>query len=306
MISINDYNKPQIKLTSEDAEFVQLINNKITIYGQIPYTVPEKLIVQLIKEAALYFFRMGYWRSQQVCFYRLPKNEIIEFLMNTNQHSNNEKPCEEYPDCDPELHKTHHVHPEQINKMYRNLRGYAIKLPPFVNAVREIYESNKSDYSTQEIFDSTNDLIFRQQMSPYGYSLMGINSNLYVYEVCAKMVEQTAWQSVMGESMPFRYNNATHTLILNKELKDETVSLMLQCDCNVDVQKLYIDDLFIQFVCGRCKQELRRLLGGHTFQLPGDVQINVDELCANCNEEVQEVKDILKGSTGIGDLILQR
>ena len=52
--------------------------------------------------------------------------------------------------------------------------------------------------------------------------------------------------------------------------------------------------------------ELRRLLGGHTFQLPGEVQLNVDELCANCNEEVQEVKDILKGSTGIGDLILQR
>ena len=302
-ISINNYQQPQLQLIPEDRRFIELINNRITLYGQIPYTVPEKLIIELIKESALYFFRMGYWRSQHVVFYRLPITEIIEFLRNSNQHSKDEKCCENYPDCE---HERHHVHPEKINPMYRNLRGYAVKLPPFVNAVREIYESNGNDYSTQEIFDSTSDLVFRQQMSPYGYSLMGINSNLYIYEVCCKMTEQAAWQSVMGTSVPFRYNNATKTLVINKQIKEETVSLMLQCDCNVDVQNLYVDDLFIKYVIGRCKQELKRLLAGHVFQLPGDVTLNADEICANADTEVTNVEDTLKGATGIGDLILQR
>lgn len=307
-ISINDYNKPQITLTSEDRYFIELVNNRITAYGQIPYTVPQKLIIGIIKESALYFFRLGYWRSQQVCFYRLPKQEIVEFLTNAYQHPNNEKPCDVYPDDDEfnTGHKTHHVHPEKIDKSFKNLRGYAIKLPPFVNAVREIYESNKKENSTQEIFDSTADLVFRQQMSPYGYSLMGINSNLYIYEVCCKITEQAAWQSVMGTSVPFRYNNATKTLILNKEIADETVSLMLQCDCNVNVQYLYQDDLFIDYVIARCKQELRRVLAGHTFQLPGDVQMNADDICYNADTDVQNIREQLKGATGIGDLILQR
>lgn len=302
-ISINNYQQPQLQLIPEDRRFIELINNRITLYGQIPYTVPEKLIIELIKESALYFFRMGYWRSQHVVFYRLPITEIIEFLRNSNQHPKDENCCEDYPDCE---HERHHVHPEKINPMYRNLRGYAVKLPPFVNAVREIYESNGNDYSTQEIFDSTADLVFRQQMSPYGYSLMGINSNLYIYEVCCKMTEQAAWQSVMGTSVPFRYNNATKTLIINKQIKEETVSLMLQCDCNVDVQNLYVDDLFIKYVIGRCKQELKRLLAGHVFQLPGDVTLNADEICANADTEVSSVEETLKGATGIGDLILQR
>lgn len=302
-ISINNYQQPQLQLIPEDRRFIELINNRITLYGQIPYTVPEKLIIELIKESALYFFRMGYWRSQHVVFYRLPITEIIEFLRNSNQHPKDEKCCEDYPDC---KHERHHVHPEKINPMYRNLRGYAVKLPPFVNDVREIYESNGNDYSTQEIFDSTSDLVFRQQMSPYGYSLMGINSNLYIYEVCCKMTEQAAWQSVMGTSVPFRYNNATKTLVINKQIKEETVSLMLQCDCNVDVQNLYVDDLFIKYVIGRCKQELKRLLAGHVFQLPGDVTLNADEICANADTEVTNVEDTLKGATGIGDLILQR
>lgn len=304
-ISINDYSQPQLKLIPEDRRFIELINNRLTLYGQIPYTVPQKLIIELIKEAGLYFYRMGYWRSQHTVFYRLEKEAIIEFLSYKEQHPYGEEPCMEYG-TDADNHKTHHVHPELINPTYRNLRGTAVKLPAFVNSVREIFESNQQNNSTQEIFDSTADLVFRQQMSPYGYSLMGINSNLYIYEVCAKMVEQAAWHSVMGTSVPFRYNNATKTLILNYEMKPETVSLMLQCDCNVDIQYLYVDDLFIKYVVGRCKQELKRLLASHVFQLPGDVQMQAEEICSNADTDVEKVEDALKGSTGIGDLILQR
>ena len=307
-ISINEYNKPQLQLTNEDRQFVELINNRITAYGQIPYTVPQKLIIDVIKESALMFYRYGYWRSQQVCFYRLAVTDIIDFINNAYQCPDH-KNCNNYPHSS-QVHEQvpgHHIHPEQINPSYKNLRGYAIKLPAFINDIRDIWESNKStDNQYQEILDSSTEMVFRQQMSPYGYSLIGINSQLYQYEVCARVQQQAAYQSVMGTSIPFRYNNSTKTLIINKKIEAKTVSLMLQCDCNVDVQNLYIDDLFLQYVIGRTKQELRRILGGHTIPLPGDVQLNVDDLCYRADDDVEDVKTQLRQSTGVGDIILQR
>lgn len=305
MININEYQKPQIQLTQEDRRFIELVQNRITSYGQIPYTVPEKLIIEIIKECALTFYRYGYWRSQQVVFYRLPVTEIIDFINNASQ-------CLNHQDCDTyglmlDSHNGHHVHPEQINSSYKNLRGYAVKLPAFINNIRDIWESNKkSDSTYQEIVDSTSDLIFRQQMSPYGYSLMGINSHLYMYEVCVRMQQQAAFQATMGTTIPFRYNNSTKTLIINKKIESSTKSLMLQCDCNVDVQNLYVDDLFIKYVIGRTKEELKRVIAGHVIPLPGDVQLNADEICAYAREDVESVEQQLRGSTGIGDIILQR
>lgn len=307
-ISLDTYTQPKLQLTGEDRRFIELINNRITTYGQIPYTVPQKLIIEIVKEAALTFFRYGYWRSQQVCFYRLAVSDIVDFINNAYQcpdHKNDEN----YYDANHNIleHKGHHIHPEQININYKNLRGYAIKLPAFINDIRDIWESNKStDNQYQEILDSSTEMVFRQQMSPYGYSLIGINSQLYQYEVCARVQQQAAYQSVMGTSIPFRYNNSTKTLIINKKIEAKTVSLMLQCDCNVDIQNLYIDDLFIKYVIGRTKQELRRVLGGHTIPLPGDVQLNVDDLCYRADDDVERVEEQLKGATGIGDIILQR
>lgn len=316
-ISTNNYRQPQVQLTNEDRQFVELINNRITIYGQIPYTVPERLIIEIIKETALKFFRFGYWRAQQVCFYRLAVSDIVDFLNNSWQcptHQNDQL----YPDCqnhnghysqahDVQKHFGHHIHPEQVNPTYKNLRGYAIKLPSYVNVVREIWESNKkSEAAFSEVVESVATDVFRQQTSPYEYSLLGINSYLYQYEVCAKMQQQAAFQATMGTSVPFRFNSANKTLIINKKISEETVSLMLQCDCNVDVQHLYIDDMFIDYVIGRTKIELRRLLGSHTIQLPGDVTLNVDELCYGAQETVDKIEEQLKGATGVGDIILQR
>lgn len=360
-ISVNEnYQKPTIRLTNEDRIFVELINNRITGYGQIPYTVPTPLIIDMIKESALYFFRMGYWRSQQTLFYQIKREDVVDFLVDeycrhhkiggTNEcwpkgkngqclgkeshkviklcpffpeHKINSEELENcclHDDCDFE-HYCKHCHPdidllsnqdkqiskEELRVKYRNIKGYAIRLSGFVNNIREVYECNQQDFDTiNEIFNSSTDMLFRQQMSPYGYSLMGINSNLYIQEVTVKMTEQNAWHSVYSTTIPFHFNNATKVLMLGKEISSNTKSLMLECDCNVNIQSLYIDDLFIQMVIGKSKQELRRQIGAHTIQLPGDATVNVDDLCYHCDEDVSEVKETLKGGTGIGDIILQR
>lgn len=308
-ISVNNFNKPVFELIDADRNFIELITNKITAYGQIPYSVPEKLIIGIIKESALYFFRMAYFRSQQTLFYRLDKKQIIEFI--EHEKCSGEK-CETYPKCN---HEKHHIHPSDYSELPNNptdnIRGYVVKLPAFVNVVSEIYQTNRDinsgvpdhgdemDYS-QEIFWNTGGA------NGYGRSMMGINSILYTIERVARIQQATAWNATMGTSVPFSYNNATKHLMIFKTFNSDFKSLMLKCDCNVDIQVLYEDDLFIKYVYARCKQELRRMVGSHTIQLPGDVTLNVDELCYRCDDEVQEVQETLKGSSGIGDVILQR
>lgn len=314
-MAINVQQKPDIKLIPEDREFISLVNNRITVYGQIPYTVPEKLIIDVAKESARYFFRMSYHRSQHVVFYRLPVREIIDFITNAPDigHANGEERCKDYPECG---HNGHHLHPEQIHKTLRNLRGYGVKLPQYVNVIREIYEANEtisgiSSYLDGQLSTDSTDLVYNFNTgsygtSPYGYSLIGINAMLYSAEKSVSISEQAVYRAVYGTSIPFRWNGATKTLIINKDINEIDTSLMLECDCNVPIQALYDDDLFIKYVIARVKQELKRLLGGHTFQLPGDIQMNADEICANADTEKQEVDEVLKGGSGVGDIILQR
>ena len=51
--------------------------------------------------------------------------------------------------------------------------------------------------------------------APYGNSISGINSSLYIIEAACRMVEEQNYQSVFGTSVPFNYNNLVHKYGLN-------------------------------------------------------------------------------------------
>jgi hypothetical protein len=140
------------------------------------------------------------------------------------------------------------------------------------------------------------------QVSPYGQSLVGINSSLYLIEAVCKLVEGQAMESILNTGIPFSFSNSTHVLNFMGQIQH---NLLLQCMCNVPLHNLYSDDLFIRYVLAKTKMELRRKIGSHTMQLPGDATLNVDELCNN-TEDAEKVEEILKQSSGIGDIIMYR
>jgi len=279
MITINSENI-QITLTVQDKQFVDMINNRITIYGQIPYTVPSKLIVDVIRDSARMFYRMGYYKSQQTAFYLLNKSEILKLSQDGNEQLN---PIA----TDPTFANNN------------NFKGYVIQLPGFINNVKEIYETNKESSTSIELIANIQGT---QRSSPYGSSIAGINSSLYMIEAVTRLIQEQNIRSILGEAIPFNYNTATKTLMIFKEVKKNH---LLKTICNVDIKYLYNDDLFIRHVIGRTKQELKRLIASHTIQLPGDATLNADEICNNL-EDVEKVEDILKNAGGIGDLILMR
>jgi len=261
MITINNP-RPSIELTPQDRDFVDSIDNRITMYKQIPYTVPTPLIVAIIQQSAKLFYRY-YYRSQESVFYYLPTKEIKGQgpLLGNN---------------DPNHYK-----------------GFGVYLPGNVNVVREIYQVNVPTLATSlEILTG----------AQYSQQSRGINNSLFIIENACRLIEQQNMRSILGVTIPFTYHQASHRLMLFGVADD---NLMLQCDTNIDVQLLYNDDLFYRHVLARTKQELKRMIASHTVQLPGDVTLNAEEICNNI-EDGDKVEDILKASSCVGDIILQR
>ena len=255
----------ELTFSESDRFFLDLVQNRITGYGQIPYTIPEKLMVDIIKESARYFFR-HYYKATETKYFYLGMSEITGNGM---------------PKMNGEI-------------------SYEVKLPKYVRVVKEMYEGNYASQPTsQELIDNIQLL---QRSAPYGQSILGINNSLYIMEACAKLVEEQNYSSIFGTSVPFHYNNFTCVLNIRKTPK---YNFLLECMTDVDIQYLYNDDLYIRHVIGRVKQELSRVLAGHTTPLPGDVTLNVEAICNNL-EDVEKVEEILKNSGGIGDLIMQR
>lgn len=265
-ISVNQ----SIQLLEADRNFIDLVQNRITIYGQIPYKVPEKLIIDIIKESARYFYR-HYFRATQKSFYYVSKEDIIDFT----QHNS-------------------------TNPGYENMSDYYLNLPGWVNVVYEVWHTNQTTMPTSQ--ELLNNIQLLQRSAPYGQSVLGINNQLYIIEATCRMIEEQNYNSIFGTSVPFNYNPLTHKLNIHKNI---VTNLMLEVLVNVDIQLLYNDDLFIRHVIARVKQELKRLIASHTIQLPGDVTLNADEICNNI-EDVEKVEEILKQSGGIGDVIMFR
>lgn len=262
--------KDNLQLIEADKIFIDMVSNNITLYGQIPYNIPQKMIIDIIKISARLFYRL-YWKSTQKFLYRIQLQDIVDYTKSENA----------LPD-------------------YPGMVGYQVKLPGYIALVKEVYETNVAGQPTsQELIENVQLL---QRSAPYGQTLLGINNALYIMEAGCRMIEENNYNSIFGTSVPFNFQPLTKIFHIKKKL---TNNIVLETEANVDIQYLYQDDLFYRHVVGRTKQELLRLIGGHTFPLSGGGTINAENICNNL-EDITVVEDILKNSSGVGDIILQR
>lgn len=271
MITINGSPTKGIELLPVDKEFVDRIDNNLTLYGQLAYTVPQNMIIEVIKKSAKFFYKW-YPESKQRVFYYILKKDIEWFYGN------------EFPDAKES-----------------GFRGYAIRLHPKVSVVMNCYECN-SGYNVTSM-DIIDNMVTIQRNTTYNNSLLGINNNLWIQEAAVKMVEYQAMESIFKADIPFDYNPLTKIFLINRtQIKN---NLVIETESQIDIQYLYNDNLFERHVIANCKKELKRLIASHTIQLPGDATLNADEVCAGI-EDGETVEQLVKGSSGIGDIILMR
>jgi hypothetical protein len=262
---IND----DIKLNQIDNDFVNMINDRINCFGMIPYTVPRKLIVLMIQQSARTFYRYGYYRSQEQRLMLLPKSEIMKYAPKEGS---------------------------QIKDV-----GYRVQLPKNISIIQEIYETNISERTILQDEELEKNILF--DSTSYGQNIYGINNNMFMFDMAAKMIQYTAVRTIFGRKIMFKYIQSTYQLIFYETNFND--ALILDCFINLNVEVLYDDDLFVRHVIASVKQELKRIIGGHTATLPGDVTLNVDEIC-NDLEDKATVEEILKNSAGVGDIIMMR
>lgn len=267
-VTINPTGQQAINLCAEDVTYIQWINDRLTMYGQLPYTVPQRMIESCIISSARLFYRM-YYLARESAWMILPIKELKQY---SNKYF-------------PELKRQGYI-------------GYAAKLHPSIRVIKSVVMCNRNDSVTaMEILDN---LQYGVNPQYYGQALIGINNNLYITEAVCKMVEMTAMESIIGEAMPYSFNALTSMFVLERKSEQD---IALEVEKDIPVQRLYNDDLFDRHVFGCCKRELKRLIGSHTLPLPGETNINIDEICNNL-EDIQTVEEILKAGSGVGDIIM--
>ena len=140
------------------------------------------------------------------------------------------------------------------------------------------------------------------QSSPYGQTLIGINQMLYTTNYAVRLVEQTNMQSIFFQSVPFNFNIITKRLTIHKDIEK---SFVLRCIVDIQLQYLYEDEQFQEYVIAKTKKELKRTLGSHTIELPGGATMNVEEIC-NDLDVIETIENDLKQASGVGDILMIR
>lgn len=274
MVDINANNinsKKQITLSAADEMYIDTVENKLTMFRQLPYTVPRLMVIENIKSAARAFYRQ-YYNAIHDAFVFLDLSDI-------------KKMSEE---C-------FHVDYNQ------GFRGHLVRLHPSIRVVTGVYETNLQQ--PQTVNDVVQQLAWGVNPQYYGQSLIGINNNLYITEYTCKMVEITAMQNIFGDGVPFDYNPLTHMFSVYRDVKH---NLVLKCERDIPLQNLYNDELFDRYVMALCKISLRTMVGSHTMNLPGEVTVDIENLCYGADSEKDKVEEILKAGSGLGDIILFR
>lgn len=269
-------NNPQnhlnnIELDSYDIQFYNEISNEITLYGQIPYTIPKPAIISSIIDAARYFFE---WhpRADKPAYFLVDTNKDFINGLVVNSQSNG-------------------------NKLVQ--RGVWLPLNKNISVVQKVYEAGDV-YNFSEVVDEN----FSNAGIGMGYSQnFGINTNLFFTEITTKMVELQMLKSILSTTITFKFNQ--HDGILYLKTLPKSSSILIECKAHIHIHNFYNNPYFKRMVLAKCKKKLKRLIAGHTFELPGGVTLNADDICDNLEDE-ERVEDIIKAQSTTGNIIHKR
>jgi hypothetical protein len=261
-----------LRLTEADREFVDRVNNRITVFGQIPYTVPEQMIVAMIKASARYFYKFDSKTWARKTIY-IRSDTIKRYIDDVQDDSSSNA------------------------KISGSSVSFGIQLTKDIILVRGVTEMKA--YRAQELTEA-------MDLTTYGGTAgaIGINNNLFVIERACVAQERKVFDSVFKSTIVYDFTPGTGFLtIFNKS--HEGLSLMLDVEKAVAIEYLYNDSYFERHVIACVKRELKRVLGGHVFELPGGVTMNADEICNNL-DDAEKIEELLKQGGGVGDIIMKR
>jgi len=169
-------------------------------------------------------------------------------------------------------------------------RTRTFQLPDCVMAIQYIYEMT----SGQRVFGINDpDMSFDRLMAADLY-LTPLSSDQITYRTIQWSFWDLAKQFNLRD-IQHKFNINTHRLIITG--RDPVESLWLTTLNKIPAEDLYEDPVFIKWVIARAKTQLARIIGTFNYTLLGGIQINYQDIRAEGQEELKELKEKIKSDS---------
>lgn len=256
-------------------DFIESIQMEMSVGGAIPFTIPTEPIAQIVKNAKTMFYKM-YEDASEEMFIAIPQKEI--------ERKTFSKGIEK-------------MKGEKDNDVLKDKRG-TYTLPEGVISVVGVYEINgwsgEAGWNSGLLGKHAGDVSINRMLYQSVYDrTMAVSADNTMYYICTESFLDVSRQ-LFQNMISFRYNRLTNNIRFLGQLpiSDVILDVLVRVpDCD-----LYNDELFRRWVIAECKVQLSRILGAFTYQLPGNVSINVEAIANEGSTEkesiLQELKDM--------------
>lgn len=258
-------------------DFVESIQNEMSVNGSIPFTIPAEAIAQLTKNARTLFYK-SYEDAHEEMFIAIPQKELHKKAFR---------------------HGVEHMKEEGDKKVLKDRRG-TYMLPEGVISVVGVYSldgwSGEAGWNTGLLGKNSGDISLQRMVYQSVYDrTMAVSADNTMYYICTEAFLDMSRQ-IFQNMISFRYNRLTNNLRFLGELPKGDV--ILDVLVRVPGCDLYNDDLFRRYVIADCKIQLGRILGTFTYQMPGNVSINVESIANEGSTEKEAILQELKDMSG--------
>ena len=271
-------------------DFVESIQNEISVNGAIPFTIPAESIAQITKNAKTMFYK-SYEDASEEMFIAIPESEIKKRSFQRGIHTmdgpGDNKVTAKFKKGEGDNPNTGHT------------RG-TYTLPEGVISVVGVYELNafsgESGWNSGLLGKSAGDVSLNRMVYQSVYDrTMAVSADNTMYYICTEAFLDISRQ-IFQNMISFKYNRLTNNLRFLGELPKSDVILDVLVrvpDCD-----LYNDDLFRRYVIADCKVQLSRILGSYNYNMPGNITINVDSIADDGKTEKEQILQELKDMSG--------
>ena len=271
-------------------DFVESIQNEMSVNGAIPFTIPAESIAQITKNAKTMFYK-SYEDASEELFIAIPESEIRKKSFQRGIHTmdgpGDNKVTAKFKKGEGDNPNTGHT------------RG-TYTFPECVISVVGVYSlggwSGEAGWNTGLLGKNSGDVSLHRMVYQSVYDrTMAVSADNTMYYICTEAFLDMSRQ-IFQNMISFKYNRLTNNLRFLGELPKSDVILDVLVrvpDCD-----LYNDDLFRRYVIADCKVQLSRILGSYNYNMPGNITINVDSIADDGKTEKEQILQELKDMSG--------
>ena len=258
-------------------DFVESIQMEMSVGGSIPFTLPAEPIAQIVKNSKSYFYK-SYEDAHEEMFISIPQSEIEKRKFNIGV---------------PQMVG------EGDREVLKSDRGSYL-LPDGVISVVGVYEINgwsgEAGWNSGLLGKNAGDISINRMLYQSVYDrTMAISADNTMYYICTESFLDLSRQ-IFQNTISFKYNRLTNKLrfIGKLPVSDVVLDVLVRVpDCD-----LYNDELFRRYVIAECKVNLARILSTFTYQMPGNISINVDSIANDGATEKEAIRQELRDLSG--------